>query len=110
MNPGNLRSLMLLVGPVVAALAYFALAQFGWEAKACWTGAITTLCAIWWIFEPVPIPVTSMLPLALLPVFGVLTPPTRSGLLTAAHWSCCCWAGLFSLLPWKKVAPIAASR
>ena len=74
MNPGNLRSLMLLVGPVVAALAYFALAQFGWEAKACWTGAITTLCAIWWIFEPVPIPVTSMLPLALLPVFGVLTP------------------------------------
>ena len=24
MNPGNLRSLMLLVGPVVAALAYFA--------------------------------------------------------------------------------------
>ena len=35
---------------------------------------ITLLCALWWIFEPVPIPFTSMLPLALFPMFGILTP------------------------------------
>ncbi|TXS90652.1 SLC13/DASS family transporter [Parahaliea aestuarii] len=31
-------------------------------------------CVIWWVFEPVPIPVTSLLPLAVLPLLGVLTP------------------------------------
>ena len=36
--------------------------------------AIAVLCVIWWIFEPVPIPVTSLLPLAVLPLTGVLTP------------------------------------
>ncbi len=38
-----------------------------------WTAAVTTLCAIWWVFEPIPIPVTSLLPLAILPLVGVLT-------------------------------------
>jgi sodium-dependent dicarboxylate transporter 2/3/5 len=32
------------------------------------------LCIVWWVFEPVPIPVTSLLPLALLPLLGVLSP------------------------------------
>ena len=31
-------------------------------------------CVLWWVFEPVPIPVTSLLPIALLPLMGVLTP------------------------------------
>ena len=73
-NPDLRNNLWLLLGPAVAALVFFALDMNGWETKACWTGAITTLCAIWWIFEPIPIPATSLLPLALLPVFGVLTP------------------------------------
>jgi sodium-dependent dicarboxylate transporter 2/3/5 len=29
---------------------------------------------LWWVFEPIPIPVTSLLPLAILPLLGVLTP------------------------------------
>mgnify|MGYP001223243905 CR=1 FL=1 len=32
------------------------------------------VCAIWWIFEPIPIPVTSLIPLGTLPLFGVLSP------------------------------------
>lgn len=32
------------------------------------------VCVIWWVFEPVPIPVTSLLPIAILPLLGVLTP------------------------------------
>ncbi|MGB1139243.1 MAG: SLC13 family permease, partial [Halioglobus sp.] len=35
---------------------------------------VAVLCVVWWVFEPVPIPVTSLLPLALLPLLGVLTP------------------------------------
>ncbi|MBT5726157.1 MAG: SLC13/DASS family transporter, partial [Gammaproteobacteria bacterium] len=41
---------------------------------ACWTAAITIICAVWWIFEPIPIPATSLIPLATLPIIGVLTP------------------------------------
>ncbi|HBO14483.1 MAG TPA: sodium:dicarboxylate symporter, partial [Halieaceae bacterium] len=36
--------------------------------------AVAVLCVVWWIFEPLPIPVTSLLPLAVLPLAGVLTP------------------------------------
>ncbi len=37
-------------------------------------GFVAAVCVIWWVFEPVPIPVTSLLPLAVLPLMGVLTP------------------------------------
>jgi len=37
-------------------------------------GFVAVLCIIWWVFEPIPIPVTSLLPLAILPLLGVLTP------------------------------------
>ena len=37
------------------------------------TLAITVWVVIWWMFEPIPIPATSLIPLALLPLFGVLT-------------------------------------
>jgi sodium-dependent dicarboxylate transporter 2/3/5 len=46
----------------------------GWESAPALTAAITLLCAIWWIFEPIPIPFTSLLPLALFPLFGILSP------------------------------------
>jgi sodium-dependent dicarboxylate transporter 2/3/5 len=36
------------------------------------TAGLTTLCAIWWIFEPIPIPATSMIPLGVMPLLGIL--------------------------------------
>lgn len=30
------------------------------------------LCVVWWIFEPIPIPATAIIPLAFFPLFGVL--------------------------------------
>ena len=66
--------LALLLGPLLAATAFLSLSVAGWEASACWTAAITIICATWWIFEPIPIPATSMIPIAALPVVGVLTP------------------------------------
>ncbi len=40
---------------------------------ACWTAAITILCATWWIFEPIPLAATSLVPFAALPLTGVLS-------------------------------------
>ena len=43
-------------------------------ADAAITLGITLWVVVWWVFEPIPIPVTSLIPLALLPMFGILTP------------------------------------
>jgi sodium-dependent dicarboxylate transporter 2/3/5 len=43
-----------------------------WPAAV--TAAVTVWCAIWWLTEPVPIPVTSLLPMAVFPLLGVITP------------------------------------
>lgn len=45
-----------------------------WQASPAITAAVTAWCAVWWIFEPIPIPFTSLLPLSLFPLFGILTP------------------------------------
>ncbi len=37
------------------------------------TAAVAGLCAVWWIAQPVPIAVTSLIPFALFPFFGVVT-------------------------------------
>lgn len=69
-----MKDAALFLGPAAAGLTGFLLYQAGWPPEACWTGAVTTLCAVWWIFEPIPIPVTSLIPLALFTMTGVLTP------------------------------------
>ncbi len=69
-----MRKIALLAGPLVAALTGFYLVFSGSAPAVGWTAAVTILCASWWIFEPIPIPATSLLPLALLPMVGVLTP------------------------------------
>ena len=59
-------------GPVLAAVIWLVLASKGLKLPACWTAAITGWCAVWWIFEPVPIVATSILPFAIFPLAGVL--------------------------------------
>ncbi len=65
---------LIIAGPAVALALFFFLRFQGWESPAAITAAITLLCATWWIFEPVPIPFTSLIPLAVFPLMGVLTP------------------------------------
>jgi sodium-dependent dicarboxylate transporter 2/3/5 len=69
-----MNRLLTLLGPVLAIFLYITLAYSGWESAAAATAAITFLCAVWWVFEPIPIPFTSMLPLALFPLLGILSP------------------------------------
>jgi len=63
---------IMIMGPLLALVLFTALLGQGWERAPAITAAVTLWCAIWWIFEPIPIPFTSMLPLALFPLLGVL--------------------------------------
>ena len=62
------------MGPVLSLAMYILLSIADWAFAPAATAAITLLCAMWWIFEPIPIPFTSMIPLALFPLLGILTP------------------------------------
>ncbi|MBT8143720.1 MAG: anion permease, partial [Gammaproteobacteria bacterium] len=68
-----MQRIALFLGPLLAVAAGLYLASRGANSGVAWTAGITILCAIWWIFEPIPIPATSLIPLALLPLTGVLT-------------------------------------
>ncbi len=71
----------LILGPLVALLFYFILPEqyitsagvsetFSHAARAC--AAIVLWMAIWWFTEAVPIAITSLLPIVLFPLFGVM--------------------------------------
>jgi sodium-dependent dicarboxylate transporter 2/3/5 len=44
----------------------------GWAREGALVGGLTVLCALWWIFEPIPIPATAMIPLGVFPLLGLL--------------------------------------
>lgn len=68
-----IQRITLLAGPIVAFLAGYLMHAAGSPTDAAVTLGITLLCVVWWVFEPIPIPATSLVPLALLPLLGVLT-------------------------------------
>lgn len=69
-----MRQLIFFSGPALACALGIGLATAGQPSEVCWTAGITLLCAIWWVAEPIPIPITALLPLAVFPLVGVLTP------------------------------------
>ena len=70
----NIKSTVLWLVPILSlTLAYF-LYKLGFSSSITIVASTTLLCAAWWIFEPIPIPVTSLIPLAVFPLTGVLTP------------------------------------
>jgi sodium-dependent dicarboxylate transporter 2/3/5 len=69
-----LRRVAFVAGPLLALSLAAYLRGLGLSEEIAITALVTVWCVVWWVFEPVPIPVTSLLPLALLPLLGVLTP------------------------------------
>jgi sodium-dependent dicarboxylate transporter 2/3/5 len=69
----KLKSTLLWLAPLIAVVTGSILFQLDMGKPISITVAITLLCALWWIFEPVPIPVTSMIPLAAFPLTGLLS-------------------------------------
>lgn len=70
------KALTLFAGLLLAVLMYFYSIDIDTEqanTNLAITAAVATLCVVWWVFEPIPIPVTSLLPLAVFQISGVLT-------------------------------------
>ncbi len=63
------RGWRLLLGPALGAAAF--LLRPGDDPKIAWMAAVTLWMAAWWVTEAVPIPVTALLPLVLLPLTGI---------------------------------------
>ena len=87
----RIRRLALLAGPLAALAAGWALWESGYSDVMAWTAAVAVLCAIWWVFEPIPIPATSLLPMAV-----------RS--------SCCCLEASCCHARWNAAGHIGAWR
>ncbi len=63
-----------LGGGIVAAIAtYFAAQLGGFTPAECSTAAVAVVCAVFWIAQPIPIPVTSLIPFFVFPLSGVLS-------------------------------------
>jgi sodium-dependent dicarboxylate transporter 2/3/5 len=66
------RQHFIFLGPILAFGFYFLLSQFGLADKPAIAAGITLLTVIWWVTEAIPIPATSLVPFALLPLFGIV--------------------------------------
>ncbi len=72
------REHFIIIGPILAFLFYLVLEHLGLSYQAAAAAAITLLTVIWWITEAIPIPATSLVPFALLPLFGIVDHKTVS--------------------------------
>ena len=72
MSRSMVRVAALPAGPILGVSLAVLLAAGGMELRQAMLAGITAWCAVWWVTEPVPVPATSLLPLALLPALGIL--------------------------------------
>ena len=67
------RTFWLLLGIAAGVGAGLATLASGLSTAAAWTAGVTALCALWWVTEPVPVPVTSLVPFVIFPLTGTLS-------------------------------------
>ncbi|MFZ1703072.1 MAG: SLC13 family permease [Saprospiraceae bacterium] len=65
--------LKLMLGPALLIVFVFMGLNIDMPENAAFTLGITAWVASWWVTEVIPIPVTSLLPMVLFPMFSVLT-------------------------------------
>lgn len=70
-----------IIAPLAAVVSYLALIALGLDYLPAITVAITLLTVIWWVSEAVPIPATSLVPFAALPLAGVIDHKTAAAAL-----------------------------
>ena len=71
------RYVFLLTGPLAALLTHTLLRHLGPTQAAM--AAVVVWMAVWWISEAVPLAVTSLLPVVLFPLFGIMDLPKATG-------------------------------
>ena len=64
----------IIAGPTLGIAIGLLMTSVGLSDAIAWTVGITTWVAFWWITEPIPIPASSLIPLAVFPLVGVLDP------------------------------------
>lgn len=69
----SLRRWLLLGGPLLAIVVAMVVHLGGLPPKASICAGAATLCALWWIFECMPIAVVGLIPLVVFPTTGILT-------------------------------------
>ena len=69
---GNGKMIGFCLGPIVFVSMLLMSAPDGMNPAAWKVAAVTALMAIWWITEAIPIPATSLLPIAMFPLLGVM--------------------------------------
>ena len=69
-----MKQTAVLAGFCSALALGVGLALAGQPPEVCWTAGVTLLCAVWWITEALPMAVTALVPFAIFPLVGVLTP------------------------------------
>ncbi|CCH47823.1 SLC13 family permease [Pseudodesulfovibrio piezophilus] len=69
---GNGKIIGFILGPVIFVLMLIIPAPEGMKVEAWRVAAVTALMAIWWITEAIPIPATSLLPIAMFPLLGIM--------------------------------------
>ncbi|GIV34405.1 MAG: SLC13 family permease [Chitinophagales bacterium] len=67
------RWLKIIAGPLMAGTAYVMLSRVQPVESVARMGGIAAWMAVWWIFESVPIAVTSLLPVFLYPFTGIMS-------------------------------------
>ena len=75
------RTSFIWLAPILAVLFTLGLKQIGLEDKPAIAAGITLLTVIWWVTEAIPIAAASLVPFALLPVFGIVDHKTVSSAL-----------------------------
>ncbi|MFD2165922.1 SLC13 family permease [Thalassotalea euphylliae] len=75
------KSFYLVFGIAFALCFYVVLTSLGLEHLPATAAAVTSLTVIWWVSEALPIPATSLVPFALLPLFGVIDHKTAASAL-----------------------------
>jgi sodium-dependent dicarboxylate transporter 2/3/5 len=61
-----------IIGPALLLLTFVVPAPEGLSELGWRTAGVAALMAVWWICEPIPIPATSLLPMAFFPLLGIV--------------------------------------
>lgn len=76
-NHLNIKTIGLILGPLLAIIVLFFDLDPG-NRVITYTLSVAVLMAVWWITQAVPISVTSLIPVALFPLFGIMNGKTVS--------------------------------